>query len=80
MNTTRALLATCDAQLRHCPPTLWPAFRLCFAAYRTNYVLRCRDYAMLRDGDGRLLTFPVCILMSEIDGEIWSHCTAFSLS
>ncbi len=79
MNTTRALLARTDAQLRR-HPDVWPAFVLTFAAYRTNYVLRCRDYAMLRDADGRLLTFPVCILLAEIEGEPWSHCTAFSLS
>lgn len=59
---------------------MWPAFVTSFAQHRDSYVLRSDEYGMLRDENDKIVTFAVCILYSNIEGECWSHSTCFSLS
>lgn len=80
MNSTKQLLSLTDSQLRFCPPSIWPALVTTFAQRRESYVLRSDEYGMLRDGNGRIVTFPVCVLYANIEGECWSHSTVWSLS
>lgn len=69
-NSTRDLLAWTDAQLKFCPPDVWPAWNLTF-------VQHCGIFAAIHDHG---FSFPVAILFANIEGEPWSQRVIFSLS
>lgn len=83
MNTTRALLAWTDAQLKHCPPSIYPAFTTTFDRHtlRMAYCITSPGVAqVVQDADGFGQSFPVCVLYSSVEGEPYSFQVIFSLS
>lgn len=83
MNSTKYLLTLGDAQLRHCPPNILPAFTLTFQQHATRVPFRIVSpgaIAVVRDGEGQAQTMSCCILYANCAGECWSHATVFGRS
>lgn len=82
MNSTRALLATTDSQLKFCPPNVWPAFITTFVQHSSRIAFtipRPGIAVVVKDANGFGQCFPVCVLYSSIEGEPYSFECAFSL-
>ncbi len=76
-NSTRALLARTDAQLRHCPPNLWPCQTI--ETFVTHFAVLHKFYPILSP-TGLPVQFPVILVWASDAGETYAFSTAFSMN